>query len=129
MRLRILSPTEVVVDREVDKLIAERTNGSFCLLPRHQDLVAALVPSLLALVFAGEEEFMAVDEGVLIKTGPRVLIATRRAVRGPDLGSLERMVTEEFLEVDQKQQSTRAVMARLEASFARKIYELGKGGA
>jgi F-type H+-transporting ATPase subunit epsilon len=110
-------------------LIAERTNGSFCLLPRHQDLVAALVPSLLALVFAGEEEFMAVDEGVLIKTGPRVLIATRRAVRGPDLGSLERMVTEEFLEVDQKQQSTRVVMARLEASFARKIYELGKGGA
>jgi F-type H+-transporting ATPase subunit epsilon len=127
MRLKILLPTEVLIDREVDKIIAEGTNGSFCLLPRHQDYVAALVPGLLSFIADGAEEFMAVDEGVLVKTESRVLISTRRAVRGPDLGSLQRMVAEEFLGLDQKQQSTRAAMARLEANFARKLYDLGKG--
>jgi F-type H+-transporting ATPase subunit epsilon len=127
MRLKILLPTKVLIDLEVDKIIAEGASGSFCLLPRHQDIVAALVPGLLSFVAGGEEEFMALDEGVLVKTESRVLISTRRAVRGPDLGSLQQMVEEEFLELDQKQQSTRTAMARLEANFARKLYELGKG--
>jgi F-type H+-transporting ATPase subunit epsilon len=126
MRLKLMLPTEVAIDREVDRIVAESARGSFCLLPRHQDFVAALVPGLLSFVSGGKEEFMAVDEGVLVKTGAQVLISTRRAVRGPDLGSLQQMVAEEFLELDQKQQSSRAAMAKLEANFARKLYELGK---
>ncbi len=53
MRLKVLLPTEVLVDEEVVKVTAEAENGSFCLLPRHIDFVAALVPSLLSFVKAG----------------------------------------------------------------------------
>ena len=35
MKLKILIPTEVLVDREVTKVIAEAENGNFCLLPHH----------------------------------------------------------------------------------------------
>ena len=47
MRLKVMLPTERLVDEEVTKVIAEATNGSFCLLPRHIDFIAPLVPGLL----------------------------------------------------------------------------------
>jgi len=45
MRLKVLLPTEVLMDVEVTKVSAEAENGSFCLLPRHIDFVAALAPA------------------------------------------------------------------------------------
>ena len=53
MRLTVLLPTEILVDEEVVKVVAEAQNGSFCLLPRHIDFVAALVPGLLSFVKTG----------------------------------------------------------------------------
>jgi hypothetical protein len=49
MKLTILLPGEVFLEAEAAKVIAEAGNGSFCLLPRHVDFVAALVPGLLLL--------------------------------------------------------------------------------
>jgi F-type H+-transporting ATPase subunit epsilon len=126
MHLEILLPDEVLLAREVEKVIAEGPNGSFALLPRHQDFVTALVPGLLSFETGGGEEFIAVDEGVLVKIGAEVLVSTRRAVRGPDLGSLRETVETEFVDLDDKQRLTRSAMAKLEANFARKFYELGK---
>jgi F-type H+-transporting ATPase subunit epsilon len=126
MHLKILLPHEVLVDRLVTKVLAEGANGSFCLLPRHQDFVTALVPGLLSFETDDEEEFVAVDEGVLVKIGPEVLVSTRRAVRGPDLGTLRQTVESEFMELDERQRLTQSAMAKLEANFARKFYELGK---
>ena len=62
MKLKILIPTKVLIDREVTKVIAEAENGHFCLLPHHIDFVAALVPGILSFTRAtGEEIFVAVD--------------------------------------------------------------------
>ena len=49
MRLRIVVPTETVVDGTARKVTAEGVTGWFCLLPRHVDLVAPLVPSVMPL--------------------------------------------------------------------------------
>ena len=35
MRLKVMLPTERLVDEEVTKVIAEGSDGSFCLLPKH----------------------------------------------------------------------------------------------
>ena len=89
MRLKLLVPTQIVVDEEVGKVVAEAENGSFCLLPRHVDFLAALLPGFLGFADrAGKEWFVAVDEGVLVKHGDTVLVSTRQAVRGGDLGQL-----------------------------------------
>ena len=80
MRLKLLIPTRVVVDEEVAKVVADGEHGSFCLLPEHVDFLAALVPGLLAFEDeAGQERFVAVDEGVLVKRGDEVLVSTRQA--------------------------------------------------
>ena len=80
MNLRILLPTRILIDRPVDKVITEAENGSFCLLPRHIDFVAALVPGLLSFMADQEEQFVAIDEGVLVKNGANVLVSVRDAV-------------------------------------------------
>jgi len=93
MKLKVLLPSEVFIEKEVDKVVAEAANGAFCLLPRHVDFVAALVPGILSFTGGAEgEQFVAIDEGILVKCGPEVLVSTRKAVRGPDLGSLRKRV-------------------------------------
>jgi F-type H+-transporting ATPase subunit epsilon len=127
MNLKILLPTEVLLDEEVTKVTAEAQNGSFCLLPRHVDFVAALAPGLLSFETGeGKEVFVAVDEGVLVKCGQDVLVSTRNAVRGGELGELRRIVEERFLVLDDKEKTARTAMAKIEAGFVRRFLEIQK---
>ncbi len=126
MRLKLCVPTQVLLETEVHKIIAEAANGSFCLLPRHVDFVAALVPGLLAYVpVDAEETFVAIDEGTLVKCGAEVLVSTRRAVQGADLGQLRQTVEDEFRSIDEREALARAVVAKLEADTVRRFVKLG----
>ena len=125
MQLKVLLPTRVLVDEQVTKVTAEAEDGSFCLLPRHVDFVAALVPGLLSFETpGGSEEFLAADEGMLVKCGPEVLVSTRRAVRGADLGALQRTVEQQFRVLDEREKAARTVAAKLEANLVRRFMEL-----
>lgn len=127
MKLKVLLPTQVLVDEEVTKVIAEAENGSFCLLPRHIDFVAALVPGLLSFESGkGREELIALDHGILIKCGPEVLVSTRNGVRGADLGMLKQTVEESFRVLDDREKMARSAFAKLEANFIRRFMELEK---
>ena len=125
MRLQVLLPTEVLVDEQVIKVIAEAENGAFCLLPRHIDFVAALVPGVLCFCGnEGEENFAAIDEGVLVKCGRDVFVSTLNGVRGSDLDALQSMVEKRFLELDEHERKSRTALARLEAGTLRGFREL-----
>jgi len=127
MKLKVLLPTEILIEEEVAQLTAEGKDGFFCLKPRHVDFVSALVPGLLSYInAAGTEVFMAVGEGVLVKYGTDVLVSTTQAAAGPDLGSLKDTVEKKFRLLDDKEKSSRTAVAKLEANFARKFLELGK---
>ena len=121
MRLRVYLPHKVLVDVEVGKVIAEAEDGSFCLLPRHIDFVASLVPGIMSYVRldSGHEEFLAVDEGILVKNGSEVTVSTRNAMRSGDLGALKRAVEEEFVALDDEELRARSIIARLETDFVR----------
>ncbi|MDD2903362.1 MAG: F0F1 ATP synthase subunit epsilon [Syntrophales bacterium] len=130
MKLKVILPTEIMVDEEVTKVTAEAGNGSFCLLPRHIDFVAALAPGLLSFVKAddGSEEFLAVDEGILVKCGPEVLVSTPKAVRGPELGQLRETVDRTFKVLTDQERKARSALANLEANFIRRFLKLEEHG-
>ena len=129
MKLKVLLPTQVLLEEETEKIIAEAENGSFCLLPRHVDFVAALVPGILTyLLPGGEEAVLAVDEGILVKCGPEVLVSTRNAVAGPDLGRLRETVDKRFKALDERERQARAALAHLEATFIRRFLRMGGYG-
>ena len=130
MNLKVLLPTEILLDEAVRKVTAEAANGSFCLLPKHIDFVAALVPGLLSFETEeeGEEVFLAVAEGVLVKSDQEVLVSVRNAVRGGDLGEMRQIVKEKFMVLDVKEKTARTAMARIEAGFVRRFLEVQKRG-
>ena len=122
MRLKVLIPTEVILDRPVTKVVAEAENGWFCLEPRHVDFVTALTPGVLYFVGEeGREAYVAVDEGTLVKCGTTVLVSTGRAVCGDDLATLERTVSDEFRSLDDAERVARSALARLEAGVVRRF--------
>lgn len=125
MRLKILLPTEVLVDRKVAKVIAEARNGSFGLLPHHIDFVAALVPGILLYTDTdGDERYLGIDHGILVKCGEEVLVSTRSAIPGDDLRTLRETVRERYLELDERERLARSAIARLEAGVVRRFIEL-----
>ena len=128
MKLKVLTPIAVLIDRPVTKIIAEAENGNFCLLPNHVDFVAALVPGILSFNTETEREiFLAVDEGILVKCGAEVLVSTRNAVEGEDLASLKQAVIQQFQILDEQEKLTRSALAKFEISMMRHFKELGHG--
>ena len=123
MNLKILLPFHVFAEKAgVSRIVAETREGSFGLLPHRLDCVAALAPGILTYESEAEGEmFVAVDEGVLVKTGPDVLVSVRRAIGGPDLGQLRAAVDREFLTLDDQEKNVRSVMAKMEAGFLRTL--------
>ena len=123
MNLKVLLPFQVFADKTgVSRIVAETQEGSFGLLPHRLDCVAALVPGILIYETDSDGEvFVAVDEGVLVKTGPDVLVSVRRALLGKDLGKLREAVEKEFLTLDENERSVRSVMAKLETGFLRRL--------
>jgi F-type H+-transporting ATPase subunit epsilon len=119
MHLKVLLPFQVLADEaDVLRIVAETPEGSFGLLPHRLDCVAALAPGILVYeTAAAGEVFLAVDEGVLVKTGADVLVSVRRASRGTDLGQLRDAVTQQFLAQDAQDRSLRSVLDQLESSF------------
>ena len=123
MTLKVLLPFQIFAEKTgVSRIVAETRAGSFGLLPQRLDCVAALAPGILVYETDAEGEvFVAVDEGVLVKAGPNVLVSVRRALDGADLGQLRDVVEQEFLTLDEHEQSMRLVLAKLEAGFLRRF--------
>jgi F-type H+-transporting ATPase subunit epsilon len=127
MRLRVLLPTEILVDEEVLKVVAEAENGSFGLLPRHIDFAATLVPGILAFEHVrGGEEYVAVDEGVLVKAGADVMVSTRSGVRSRKLEELHDVLEQAFSVKDERERAARSASARLEADLVRRLMEMAR---
>ena len=123
MELRIYLPSGIFLENRVDKVKGESPDGCFCLLPRHIDYVAAIIPSIFSYTnMNGREFFLALDNGLLVKQGLKVSIAARRAVAG-ELGSLHREVLKMIIARDEREKTTRSAVAKLEAGFLRRFLE------
>lgn len=128
MTLKILLPFQIFAEKTaVSRIIAETTIGSFGLLPHRLDCVAILVAGILIYETADVGEiYVAVDQGVLIKTGFDVLISVRNAIAGIDLAGLRDTVRQEFLNRDEQEQHVRSVLAKLETGFTRRFVEFNR---
>lgn len=127
MHVSLRVPTHPVFEGGARRLQAVGPEGAFGLLPQHTDWVAALLPSVLVLTDAqGAERFFGIDHGLLVKHGPQVEVAVRRAVPGDDLATLARTVAETFEQVADDERVARTALSRLESGILRHLSELRK---
>jgi F-type H+-transporting ATPase subunit epsilon len=126
MTLKVLLPFEVLVNQsKVSRLVVETVQGSYGLLPQRRDCAAALVPGILGFTDQEQGEmFVALDAGVLVKTGRDVVISVRRALLGKDLARLHDAVEQQFLTQDTQEAAMQAAMSKLESGFIRRFAAL-----
>jgi F-type H+-transporting ATPase subunit epsilon len=125
MNLKILLPYKVFADKTgVSRIVARTSEGSLGLLPHRLDCVASLVPGILIFETEAEgETYMAVDEGVLVKSGQDVMVSVRNAIAGTDLSKLHAAIDQEFLNLNDQEKKVRSVLAKLESGFIRRFAE------
>lgn len=123
MNLKILLPFKIFAEKTgVLRIVAGTREGLFGLLPHRLDCAAALAPGILVFETAADGEIcVAVDEGILVKTGADVLVSVRNAIGGTDLIKLRAAVEREFLNLDEQEKSVRSVLAKLESGFIRRF--------
>jgi F-type H+-transporting ATPase subunit epsilon len=129
MNLKILLPFEIFAEKTgASRIVAETPEGSFGLLPHRLDCVAALTPGILTYETELEGEvYVAVDEGVLVKTGLDVLVSVRNAIVGPDLSQLRETVEREYLRLNEQEQNVRTVLAKMEGDLIRRLATFRSG--
>jgi len=126
MKLKVLLPTQVLLEEEVSKISGEALNGSFTILPRHLDFVTVLQPGLLYFESGKKESFLAVDKGVLMKAGAEVLVSVRSAVQAEGLKDVREKVKKRYQELNEREKKSRSVLAKFESDFIRRFIELEK---
>jgi len=126
MNLKILLPAKIFLEQSgVSRIVAETGAGSFGLLPRRLDCVAVLCPGILLYENHREgETYVAVDEGILIKTGSQVLVSVRNAILGRDLAQLRSAVQQEFLNLNEQEKSLRVTLNKMESGLIRRMVVL-----
>jgi F-type H+-transporting ATPase subunit epsilon len=119
MELSVWTPTGLVLSQSVNKIVAVGLHGSFCILGKHVDAVAALRPGILVYQDDSGEGYLAVHEGSLIKRESEVTVVTLQAYRGENLDQLAGQVNSMLHVADESERRTRSALAGLESRIAR----------
>jgi len=135
MRLRIVTPLAMVIDANgVQALRAEDASGSFGVLPRFADFLTSLTISVVSWRGGdGASHYCAVRRGLLSVTGGHeIAIATREAVAGDDLATLDQTVLARFRDDVEAERAERVGDIRLQLDAIRQIVShlrpIGGGG-
>ena len=132
MRLRIVTPLSVVVDEDADSLRAQDASGSFGIRPGHAQFLTALAVSILSWKTTGVERFCALRGGVLTVTGGNTIaiaIATREAVAGDDLATLDAQVLARFQSDADEERIEHVETMRLQMHAVRQMISRLRTGA
>lgn len=125
IKLKILLPYRVFLETEnVEEVQAETNQGSFGLLPRRLDCVAAIAPGILAYKQNGKTHYLAVDRGILVKTDYQVSVSVNNVVEGPDLGKLKETIKKELSLQEEREKELNSIMTRLQTGFIQKMEKL-----
>ena len=126
MQLKVLVPSGIFASiAAVERIVVMTPSGSFGLLPQRLDCAAVLSPGLLTYSTANlGEVHLAIDAGVLLKTGAEVFVCVRHAIAGADLGSLRRAVELEIMKLSEQETSNRRTLAHLESGLIREFVRL-----
>jgi F-type H+-transporting ATPase subunit epsilon len=130
MRLRIITPRQVVLDTEVSQIFGQGSQGAFGLWAGDVDCLSDLVPGVLRYQPpGGPPRHAGLAAGILVKKGPVVSITTRSAYLSDDPAEAARRIRSDLRAAEDAERLERAALAMLEAEMQRQFRILDDPGA
>src|SRR5689334_15327822 len=89
LNLQIVTAERILIDEDVDSLVAPGSDGELGILPRHAPLLSGLKPGELRFRRGGEENFLAIGGGFIEVLNNKVIVLADSAERSEEI-DLER---------------------------------------
>jgi alternate F1F0 ATPase F1 subunit epsilon len=126
MNFLLLLPTEIVIQKKIDKLIIEDAFGSFCILPEHADITTILAKGIVIIYEQGNKCYLALDGGYLVKEDKTVYISAESVILGENFKALARDCQKRVKTTNKKKYKVKSFLAKLEADFEKQLTEITK---
>jgi F-type H+-transporting ATPase subunit epsilon len=85
LRLEIVTPEAIAISEDVEMVTLPAIGGHIGIYPQHVRLITQMVPGELIVTRDGQENVIAVGEGLVAVSGDRVEILTDMAIRTEEL--------------------------------------------
>ena len=95
IRLKVITPRKVIIDREVDFVSVPTTDGEITILPHHIRLFSLLVEGIVKIKKDDNEDVLAIGGGYLETNGETVTVLVSRAY---GQGEIDRDLTDKAVE-------------------------------
>ena len=79
IRLKVITPRKIVIDRQVSSVSAPTADGEITILPHHAHLFSLLVEGIIKIKHESNEDALAIGGGYLETNGKTVTVLVSRA--------------------------------------------------
>ncbi|MFZ0862282.1 MAG: F0F1 ATP synthase subunit epsilon [Candidatus Sulfotelmatobacter sp.] len=124
LRLEIVTPDAVVYSENVEMVTLQGVEGQMGVYPQHIRLMTQLVPGEMIVRRNGNEDFLAVGEGLVEITNDRVSILTDMAVRAENIDEAKAEEARQRAEARLRNQASSQDIASVNAALARSVAQL-----
>jgi len=124
LKLEIVTPDATVYSEPVESVILQGVEGQMTILPEHVRLMTQLVPGELIVRKGGQDEYLAVGEGLVSVTGNHIAIVTDMAVAAANIDEARAEEARQRAATRLREKLSSEEVASVNASLARSLVQL-----
>ena len=124
LKLEIVTPDATVYSEPVESVILQGVEGQMTILPEHVRLMTQLVPGELIVRKGGQDEYLAVGEGLVSVTGDHVAIVTDMAVAAANIDQAKAEEARQRAATRLREKLSSEEVASVNASLVRSLVQL-----
>ena len=124
LKLEIVTPRAVVYSQQVQLVTLPAAEGQIGIFPHHVPLLTRVVPGEIIVRKDGQDEFLAVGEGLVEITGDHVAIVTDMAIGAKDIDEAKAEEARQRAAARLRDKVSDEEVATINASLARSLAQL-----
>ena len=124
LKLEIVTPEAITYSQDVEFVILQGVEGQMTVLPEHVQLMTQLVPGEMIARKVGQDEFLAVGEGLVKITADKVSVLTDLAVAAANIDEAKAEEARRRAEARLKEKLSAEEVASVNASLARSLAQI-----
>src|SRR6516165_4339961 len=124
LKLEIVTPEATVYSQQVEYVILQGVEGQMTVLPQHTRLMTQLVPGEMVVRRDGQDEFLAIGEGLIQVTGDSIAVLTDMAVAAANIDEAKVEEARQRAAARLREKLSAEEVASVNASLARSLAQL-----